>query len=722
MWFELEIDRDGDEVRVSGRGSRGERPPPHRLRTAGAVEALATLTRRVARAAAAGRPLDDATITFAQALHEDIFRGELRDVLARLREAAGNDRVLVRLFTGDRAFQAAPWEALCEPGTREGFLGTDPRLCVARGAASSDPWQPREIAGKVRVLAIAPGSSGDALRPLSAALQPSIEAGAVEWLEPIAGEGVDARGLFHRLRRSASPHVIHFLGHGRIDAQGGPALRLADGDDDETWLTAESLARELGASFKEDLRLVLLESCQGASPGALSPAAEILTRAGADAVVAFLWPVKAAVARTCSTELYRALTGLGQRQGDIGAALAAARRTLLSEGAEAFSPVLYLRGASSVLFHFDEKRSGITVAPRSSSPSPAASSRRPPSSLSPTSELPGGVVSHRSPYYVTRPGIEDACLDEVEKTGALIRIKGPRQMGKTSLMMRILDHAAASGARAVNIDLRMADGEILSDLNRLLRWLCAVISRRLKIPQARIEETWDDLFGAKDNCTAYFEEHLLPEQAPLVLAVDNVDRVFESPRVAEEVLSLLRAWHEMSKSQEPWCNLRLVLVYSTEMYLPMNINRSPFNVGLPVSLTEWSAPLVAGLAKSHGLDLEQAEIDALLGLLGGHPHLLRTALHHIDKGMKPREILETGATDQGIFADHLKHLLWQVQSQPELASAVAKVMAAAGPVRLRTDLSFKLVSMGLVSLQGDDVLPARELHRRYFGTHLAVSA
>lgn len=716
MWLELEIDRDGEQIRVSGRGSRGERPPPHRLRTPGAVEALATLTRKVDRAAGAGRPLDDAALAFARDLHEDLFQGELRDVLARLCEAAGNDRVLVRLFIGDRALQAAPWEALCRPGTTEGFLGTDPRFCVARGATSSAPWKPREIAGKVRVLAVAPGRSEDALRPLRAALEPSIAAGAVEWLAPIAGEGVSAHVLFDRVRRSASPHVVHFVGHGGIDSQGRPVLRLADEEDgDETWLTAEAFARELGASLKEDLRLVVLEACQGADPGALGSAAEILTRAGADAVVAFLWPVRADVARTCSTELYRALTGLTQRHGDIGAAIAAARRTLLSRSAEAFSPVLYLRGSSPVLFHFTEKRSGA----QGSSSLPAAAPSRPaPSGPTAASELPGGVVSHRSPHYVKRPGIEQACLDEIGKAGALIRIKGPRQMGKTSLLMRILDHAAASGARPVTLDLRMADGEVLADLNRFLRWLCAVIGRRLKIPPARVDETWDELFGAKDNSTAYFEEHILPAHDSLILSVDNVDRIFEAPRVAEEALSLFRAWHEMSKSQYPWTNLRMVLVYSTEMYLPMNINRSPFNVGMPVSLDEWDAPLVEGLAAVHGLALGSTDIDALLGLLGGHPHLIRIALHHIEKGTKPGEALETAATDQGMFADHLRHLLWQVQSQPDLCAAVAKVMAAEGPVRLRTDLSFKLVSMGLVSLQGDAVLPARELYRRYFGSHL----
>jgi hypothetical protein len=71
--------------------------------------------------------------------------------------------------------------------------------------------------------------------------------------------------------------------------QGRPALRVADDEDgEEVWITAEALARELSASFYDELRLVILEACEGAKAGALGSAAEILAKAGADAVVAHL--------------------------------------------------------------------------------------------------------------------------------------------------------------------------------------------------------------------------------------------------------------------------------------------------------------------------------------------------------------------------------------------------------------------------------------------------
>lgn len=357
MWLELRLEAKGDEVSISGRGSRGERPPPHTLGAEEGFDAIQTFSNKVARAVRGGKSLDGPLVEVAHTLYEAVLSGELREVYVKLMEASKGTPLLVRLFAQDRVLQAMPWEALCKPGTSESFWGTDPKVLIARGVASSEPWEPREVRGAVRVLAIAPGSDDRALTSLRDALEPSIEAGEIEWLDSIAGEDISARVLYDRLRRGKTPHVVHFLGHGGVDLSGRPVLRLADDEDEEeVWITAEALARELSASFCEDLRLVILEACEGAKAGAFGSAAEILGKAGADAVVAHLWPVKADVARTCSTELYRALTGADRSMGDIGASVAAARRTLLSQSAEAFSPVLYLRGSDSVIFNFEGRR------------------------------------------------------------------------------------------------------------------------------------------------------------------------------------------------------------------------------------------------------------------------------------------------------------------------------------------------------------------------------
>jgi hypothetical protein len=332
-------------------------------------------------------------------------------------------------------------------------------------------------------------------------------------------------------------------------------------------------------------------------------------------------------------------------------------------------------------------------------------------------ELPGGgMVDLVSRFYVTRPPCEQDCYREIEKPGALIRIKAPRQMGKTSLMARILHEAEKKGHKVVPLSLQIADAKTLTDLDRLLKWLCAVVSRRIKVPAARLGEYWDEIFGSKDNCTSYFEEVVLPEVGgPLVLALDEVDRLFEYPEIAEEVLGLLRVWHEEAKTSEVWRQLRLIVVHSTEVYIPLNINQSPFNVGLPVRLEEFTAEQMLDLAGRHQLPWGMPEVETLRGMIGGHPYLSRVSMYYISRGeMTLDNLLSTAASEEGLFADHLKRHLWTLERHPALAAAMKKAVAAREPLRIRSEEAFKLQSMGLVHLEGNDITPRCGLYRKYF--------
>jgi hypothetical protein len=69
-------------------------------------------------------------------------------------------------------------------------------------------------------------------------------------------------------------------------------------------------------------------------------------------------------------------------------------------------------------------------------------------------EFPDGQVPLGSVFYVERPPIELQCYEEILQPGALIRIKALRQMGKTSLMSRVLDYAANQGCQTVRLNLR----------------------------------------------------------------------------------------------------------------------------------------------------------------------------------------------------------------------------------------------------------------------------
>jgi transcriptional regulator with XRE-family HTH domain len=49
---------------------------------------------------------------------------------------------------------------------------------------------------------------------------------------------------------------------------------------------------------------------------------------------------------------------------------------------------------------------------------------------------PNGAVPLGSPFYLERKPVEAQIKQEIRKPGTLIRIKAPREMGKTSLLLR----------------------------------------------------------------------------------------------------------------------------------------------------------------------------------------------------------------------------------------------------------------------------------------------
>ncbi|MEM9272473.1 MAG: AAA-like domain-containing protein [Cyanobacteria bacterium P01_F01_bin.143] len=270
-------------------------------------------------------------------------------------------------------------------------------------------------------------------------------------------------------------------------------------------------------------------------------------------------------------------------------------------------------------------------------------------------ELPEGQVKLDSKFYLSRQNIENACYQTIIKPGSLIRIKAPKQMGKTSLMMRILDFCDRNEYKTAIVDFKLADSKIFKDLDLLLRWFCLSITRKLAI-ENKLDSYWDDLFGSKVSGTDYLEQYLLPAiNSPLVLAIEEIDRIFNYPEIADDFLSLLRAWHEEAKNNDIWQKLRLILVHSTEVYLPLNINQSPFNVGLPIEIPEFNQQEILELAQRHHLNWDSDTVTRLMNIVGGHPYLVRVAFYHLAKEeIALPKFIELATTEAGFFSNHLR--------------------------------------------------------------------
>ncbi len=331
---------------------------------------------------------------------------------------------------------------------------------------------------------------------------------------------------------------------------------------------------------------------------------------------------------------------------------------------------------------------------------------------------PEGVVPLDSPFYIERLPIESDCYEEIEQPGALIRIKAPKQIGKTSLLNRILHHAEQQGYRTVRFNLQKMDGEAFKSLDHFLRFLCVDMSDHLQITE-QLDQYWNR--GSKVSCSNYLKFLLEEIDIPLVLGFDEIDRIFDYPEIYQDFFSLLRSWYEDAKDLEIFENLRLLVVHSTEDYGRLDINQSPFNVGFPVNLSEFTLEQMIDLAKRHQLHIkvDSPEINLLYDMIGGHPYLARLAFYHLARhSLSFDQLLEDAATPAGIYDDHLRRHLEALQQKPELCEAFKQVINADQPIQIEPMQSYKLHSMGLIKKQGYLAQARCDLYYKYFQQYL----
>jgi len=335
-------------------------------------------------------------------------------------------------------------------------------------------------------------------------------------------------------------------------------------------------------------------------------------------------------------------------------------------------------------------------------------------------EPQSGTMDVDSPLYIRR-ATDDVALAAVGRKGQTLSIKGARQMGKSSLLMRLLDAAAKGGKRVAFVDFQEIDIPTLRDADLFFRRFCANLSDQLGLAN-RTAEYWDPALelGNPQRCSKYMGEHVLKSlAAPLLLALDEVDRLVDSP-FRSDFFGMVRSWH--GKRALPtvpvWKLLDVALVTSTEPNLLIDDpHQSPFNVGERVELADFTPGEVARLNQLHGSPVKPEREPSFVALTGGQPYLTRQALYLVASGRASLDALSSqGDLDGGPFGDHLRHLLFLVSKRNELVTGLREVLlqgTCSDPIALH-----RLRSAGLVKPEGGKLVMRCDLYAAYFRKHL----
>jgi hypothetical protein len=230
--------------------------------------------------------------------------------------------------------------------------------------------------------------------------------------------------------------------------------------------------------------------------------------------------------------------------------------------------------------------------------------------------------------------------------------------------------------------------------------------------EPKLNERLLQRLNAKMRASRYMEAILSQSPKPIVLAIDEADRLFAYGAVSEEFFGLIRAWHEKSKENPDWQKLKIILSHSTEPLLAQaSLHQSPFhNVGLAMDLKAFSHQEIAHLAKAHNLYLLDEEIAKLTSYLGGHPYLTRKLLYEMSSEAK--ELLELLKPE--CFEEHLRRYLIAFEQNSALIDALRAIMQGESP---KSEHGYILEATGFISASMHNAHFSSKLYQDFFIAH-----
>ncbi len=460
------------------------------------VLASAVAARRVAPEeeplSALGRQLFDALFASPAVL------GQYRAGAALADDRADSLRVALRLDAPELA--VLPWEALYDPELA-GFVAR--RSLIVRRIPVQKVVRPLRVRPPLRVLAVAASPRGLApldveseRRRLEEALAEPTARGlvSVEWVHSATWHELQDKML------SGVWHLLHFVGHGDYDAERDEGVLALTGDDGRANLVPAESFLDLLSEATPTPRLVVLNSCAGATGGAedlFTGTAATLVRGGIPAVAAMQFSISDRAALTFCRGFYTALSyGHG-----VDAALRSGRRAIAGvfpRSLEWITPVLYLRGSQTQLFELLEDEQ----APGDEPPS----GRELPAPVGPAA-LGRGGPAHEEPApawaaaFVDGDGAGDAPAaipgPEVDRFVHVQTVEEIRQlsMGRTVL---VCTYSVENWLWSIKSAIKSFEKDVLHDLLPVARAHGVTIAWCNTAELRRKSSPWKDDFRA--NC------------------------------------------------------------------------------------------------------------------------------------------------------------------------------------------------------------------------------
>jgi hypothetical protein len=262
----------------------------------------------------------------------------------------------------------------------------------------------------------------------------------------------------------------------------------------------------------------------------------------------------------------------------------------------------------------------------------------------------GGTLKATAPSYIERAA--DMQLLEAIRQRHFCYILTPRQLGKSSLMVRTAHQLKKDGVHSAIIDLT----GIGTDLS-VEAWYLGQIQRIAKqLPlETRYLNWWQQQghLGPVQRFSTFLTDVVLDEVAePVAIFVDEIDTTLSLPNYSDDYFAAVRALYNDRALNPELERLTFVLLgVASPSDLIKDPQRTPFNIGQRIRLTDFTfeeaQPLATGLAPVPYLAFEL--LDRVFFWTGGHPYLTQKACTRVAEWAQA----EWNASDAPLVVDDL---------------------------------------------------------------------
>ncbi|NEQ36393.1 MAG: AAA family ATPase [Okeania sp. SIO3I5] len=289
----------------------------------------------------------------------------------------------------------------------------------------------------------------------------------------------------------------------------------------------------------------------------------------------------------------------------------------------------------------------------------------------------GGSLPNNSATYVVRQA--DINLYNALKQGEFSYILNARQMGKSSLMIRMLNHFRDEGYKCTVIDLTDIGTKNLTE-ERWYQGLAFDLLRSLSLTRkVNIRAWWNDGLDISpvQRFGKFLEDIILVEvnneedqaEKKVIIFIDELDTILDLSFSVDDFFALIRYCYNQRtiNPESRYKNLTFAFFgVATPSELMTDTRRTPFNIGKSIKLESFkkheAQPLLYGIAEK--FSNPQTVLQEILNWTGGQPFLTQKLCWLIRNEKTPIPVNGEIQWIENIVQEKIVDN-WEAQDEPE---------------------------------------------------------